>query len=681
MLRSMIGGALACVVALGAEAADLRLTRVVLSAGGVGYFEYQAEVDGPASLALDVPLEQVDDVLKSVVVFDTAGNVGSAQLPGREPLGHLFRDLPFGPEALAAPEALLAALQGAEVELAGARTLRGRVISVVAESVVLPEGLGVTLRHRVTLLTDQGMAQAVIEETDRVSFLDAGLGAQVEAALAALAAHRVRDQRTIEVSLAGTGQRTVTVGYVVAVPLWKASYRMVLPAEGEAEGQVQGWAHVENLSGQDWDGVSLTLVSGNPVTFRQALYQAYFVVRPEVPVQVAGGVMPGLDQGEVALLAKVNEEDKLRRAELERDAVGMALADTAAVAQEMVASAPAPAESRVDLFASYDVQVGAEAATQVAFRVPEPVSVVDGNSLMIPIVQAMVPMTRVALYQPTTHPRHPVASLRLTNGGASLPPGVATLYERGADGVEFVGDARVPALPAGDSRLLSYALDQKTIVDREDDGAQSVGRVKARDGILEIEAIERLATTYRIAAPAAEARSVVIEHPRIPGWELVEPKADETELTDGAHRVTVAVTAGAQKTVTVALERTTWQEIALIDVSTDALAYYASSGAISDKARAALEALFDLRSQVEQGREAIARLDLQRTRLFEDQARIRENLYRVPEGTDIAREYLRKLGEQEKDLSVLEVDYEAASSALAELERALAERIDGLVID
>ena len=40
-----------------ANAADLSLQRIMLSSGGVGYFEYEATVDGNAALSLDVPLE------------------------------------------------------------------------------------------------------------------------------------------------------------------------------------------------------------------------------------------------------------------------------------------------------------------------------------------------------------------------------------------------------------------------------------------------------------------------------------------------------------------------------------------------------------------------------------------------------------------------------------------------
>ena len=67
-----------------AAASDLSLKRVMLSSAGVGYFEFETEVDGPAALGLDVPLDQVDDVLTSLVVFDSTGAVGTVELPGRD---------------------------------------------------------------------------------------------------------------------------------------------------------------------------------------------------------------------------------------------------------------------------------------------------------------------------------------------------------------------------------------------------------------------------------------------------------------------------------------------------------------------------------------------------------------------------------------------------------------------
>ena len=90
----------------------------------------------------------------------------------------------------------------------------------------------------------------------------------------------------------GSGHRTVRVGYVAVAPLWKASYRLVLPAKDGDPARLQGWAVLENQSGADWNGVALTLQYGNPVTFRQAIYQSYYVQRPEVPVEILGRILP-----------------------------------------------------------------------------------------------------------------------------------------------------------------------------------------------------------------------------------------------------------------------------------------------------------------------------------------------------------------------------------------------------
>ena len=484
---------------------DLVLQRVMLSTGGVGYFEYGAEVEGDAELALKVPLDQVDDVLKSIVVFDDAGAVGQVRLPGREPLAQIFRDLPFGPAALESPAALLNQLQGARIRTSGGRVLEGRVLKVTTETATLPNGLGTTVRHRVSLVTAAGVQQFILEQAEAVEFVDPALKAQVGEALEAVAAHRLQDSRTLTIVTRGEGRRVVGVGYVIAVPLWKASYRLGLPAAGqEGPARLRGWAHVDNLSGQDWNGVDLTLVSGNPVTFRQALYTAYFVNRPEVPVEVLGRVLPRLDQGIVggARILGGAERDKAA-GQAFRLQQGLAKARVARAESKEVAAAPAPMRrSRAigavsalaeDELADRPFEPAAmiaatadEAATQVVFRLPRPVTVADGQSLMVPIADRTVPGERIALYQPATHALHPLASVRLVNETESgLPPGSLTLYETAANrAVTYLGDARLSVLPAGDARLVSFALDQKVRIDRESKGTRRILKARINKGVV-----------------------------------------------------------------------------------------------------------------------------------------------------------------------------------------------------
>ena len=127
--------------------ADPVLHRVVLSSGGVGQFEFEADVTGEGTLRLDVPLDQVDDVLKSLVVEDAAGVVQSVRLPGQQPLSESFRTLPFKPDAFASPEALLASLVGEQVRIASVGA-RGAILAVSTFDLPAAPGQTAAVRHR-----------------------------------------------------------------------------------------------------------------------------------------------------------------------------------------------------------------------------------------------------------------------------------------------------------------------------------------------------------------------------------------------------------------------------------------------------------------------------------------------------------------------------------------------------
>jgi hypothetical protein len=102
----------ASILALPAAANELPLRRVVLASIGLVQFTHAGSVTAGSIVDLPVRLDQVDDLLKSLTVFDREGGIGTVSLPGKAPLQELFRDLPFGPEALGSPSALLNALVG-----------------------------------------------------------------------------------------------------------------------------------------------------------------------------------------------------------------------------------------------------------------------------------------------------------------------------------------------------------------------------------------------------------------------------------------------------------------------------------------------------------------------------------------------------------------------------------------
>jgi len=369
--------ALALMVGGKAAAAELALKRVMLSTGGIGYFEYEARVEGDAAVSIDVPLDQVDDVLKSLVVYDSAGSAGEITLPGREPLQQSFADLPFNRDALQSAIDLLNALQGAEIRVAAPRAISGRLVHVDQESIAGPGGVAET-RPRVSVMTEQGLQQFPLHDADAINFADPKLQAQVATALERIAAYRDTGRRRLTLQLHGNGGRSVRVGYVVAAPLWKPTYRLSVDADPKAgTARLQGWAVLENFSGTAWHGVELTLLSGNPVTFRQALYESYYVPRQTVPVESGTHVLPPPDQGAIAMQAEAKPS-----------------ASPPAQRYKPVGE-PAPAAAAPAPPAGIEPAGAIEEATQIAFTTPYPVDVAAGQSLVLPLLDRQLPVRRI----------------------------------------------------------------------------------------------------------------------------------------------------------------------------------------------------------------------------------------------------------------------------------------------
>jgi hypothetical protein len=647
-----------------ADAADdLALRRVLLSSGGVGYFEYAARVTGTADLALDVRLDQVDDVLKSVVVYDDRGRAGAISLPSRTAPSDVFRDVPFDEEALASEPALLTALRGAEVRIEiGDETISGRVMSVTTEEV--PSDHTNVTRHRLAILTGAGVRTVILEEVQRLAFVDPELQRQLDAALASLLDRRERGRRTLTVHSEGEGEREVRVAYVVAVPLWKSTYRLVLPADPAAkQARLEGWAVIENQSGRAWSDVDLTLVSGNPVTFRQALYESYYVQRPEIPVEVVGRVLPRIDEGAVAVITA--HRDK-----------GVAFAG-AAGGEAMPSAAPFAPPAPPEL-APTTSAAPIEAATQVIFHLPEAVNVASGTTELVPIVDRLLTAERVALYQPETSPTNPLAAVRLVNETASgLPPGVVTIYDRsGPDGaITYAGDARLSTLPAGDSRMLAYGVDTKVRIDKRESSSKPITVATISGGVLRMKRLDRRTTTYTVKGAAREPRTVILEHPRVAGFEIEDHESELIGVDEAHYRLRVEVPAGATVPFTVTLARPLDETVRIADLPANVLGAYASSSDLPPALREAMRRLATLRATVDDKAKDVADLEAERARITADEARVRENLKVIPVGSSLHERSLADLAAAEEKLKELGTKLDAARAALNRAKRALAEAV------
>jgi hypothetical protein len=299
-------------------------------------------------------------------------------------------------------------------------------------------------------------------------------------------------------------------------------------------------------------------------------------------VDVAARVLPKLDEGASTVVA--------RAARLARyHAAAAAAADAEAPARPT--SPPGPGAP--------GVPGREEAVTQVVFHFPAPVYLEHGQTALLPIVERDIPAERLWLYQPETSARNPLAAVRIQNDtGVGLPPGAMTVYERSARGVvTYLGDARLAELPAGESRLVSFAVDRKVRIDREERSEETLSRAKIEGGLLHVVRTARRVTTYTIAGAAREPRVVLIEHPRLDGWELAAPRED-VEATSDRYRIRREVGAGETVRLDVVLEQPLTETIAIADLSAEKLELFVSSREIPEPLRKALARVAELRAAV-----------------------------------------------------------------------------------
>ena len=526
-----------------ALARELPVRSVTLSSAGLAQIERAGELGPEESVTFRAPLVDVDDLLRSLMVADPVGRVEGLRLPGHDLATEAFRGLPLRPADFQSRATLLSALRGQEAEIGGAR---GRI----ADATDSEQGL------RLTIITGRGLRTMLLREGDEVTLLDTTLAARVARAAEALAAARSADERRIEITMRADRARQVGVFYVAGAPLWKPSYRLVVPPLGAASAQarIQGWAVVENGSGSDWDGVRLSLVSGEAAAFRQSIFTPIIVQRPNLPVRVAGAVQVQADTGgrpppppaPVAMVAPA-----VRPA-----------APPGAAAPQMRSRAPEMLAGSVAESAPLAQATQAESsAGRVAFTLAEPVTIRSGETANVPFLDVRLAAERIWWVQDLSA-RNPLQAVRIRNATPhALPDGLVTVY--GAEGAEagvFLGDAELRAMPAGDGRILAFARDRDVQYTSSSTTTERPTGVVVRRGFVSV-LVTRMEETALAIDPRGTRGTMVIDLPRRPG---ATPQFRIVSEGDFGLRHEIQLDGTAQ-TVRLAFERALRQDIPLWD--------------------------------------------------------------------------------------------------------------------
>ena len=620
-------------------AADNGVIRAItLSSGGLAEVSRSAEVDGDGVVRIEVPLDQVDDILKSLVVNGSAGSVASLSLAGPQPLQETFKGLPFTPEALSSAPSLLTSMQGAKVSVSsGGKTVEGSILGI--ETRKADEKAPTYL---LTVIDKDGAVETLtLGEDASVRFEDPELRAKIAKAAAAISRGKNDRTRIVDIKLNGvkdSGDLGLT--YVVPSPIWKTAYKVVIDEKNKA--RLQAWTVLENASGEDWKDVKLTLTSAEPVTLKQGLHQLYWRERQEVPVNTASNMVPDPDSGDLSNRQRLPANVEERAAPAPAKAMMGGVSRKAYVADELEKPA-APMQT-----ATADPATATESDISATFALPGTYNLANGDTLSVPIMDAEVDADMVDMYRAGSSSRNPIAAVMLRNTtGISMPPGILTLYD---SKIGYVGDSQLSALPKDDTRLASFATDRKVSISEQQTPTEEIASLKVADGVMNATVRYRQTTTYTVSGALDGERTVVIEHPIRDGWSF--SSAESSGKTATHQRLKAVVPAGAEKTLTAIDEQLQSNSYALVDAEPDMLLGWSASTrdkGLTDK----LANLADARKRQVAIQNELASLDSEIEKTVNEQERIRQNLGAVPDNSDLKKRYLKALADSEDQIAAM----------------------------
>ncbi len=672
----------------GAEGGDLPIREITLYRSGVGAFAREGTVSGDASVSLRFETEQINDILKSMIVLDLdGGRIGAVTYGSREPLARRLSS--FGVDISQDPSiaGIFAQLRGSEVEVdLASGKVRGTILGVESRQSVVPAGddAAVITEAYVSLVTGRGVRAIAVSRIGSFELTDPELAGELNKALAALAEHRADRMKTVDLSFNGKGERRAVVGYVHEMPVWKTSYRLVLPEEDGDALTVQGWAIVENTTDADWTDVRLSLASGRPVGFTMDLYDPIFAPRPNIPVPVAGGLKPRTYAGGKAGKAQLGDMPALEMAESRR-----------AGRQDMAytllnqATGDAGGGGEGSIFGGGRIEMdaeslgaaqasGEEVGGQFMYTVDGAVTLGRQRSAMLPILTTAIEGRKVSIYNPGDGLKHPMRGVELTNGtGLHLMPGPVSVY----DAETYAGDAQLPHTSRGQERLLAYALDIDVRAKNAVRHDSELMKIRIVDGLLEQRFIERSKREYAFNSfDSNGGRMVVVEHPRNPGWDLVTPEV-ASETLDGMYRFEVELEANGEEELEVVEEHVRLHRIAVTSYDMETVLRFAKDGKMSDAVLDAVRQAWMMQREMNRFERVIGELDREQQVINEDQNRIRNNMNRLDRNSELWKRYYNKLNDQETRLEAMVTEREDANSKMERTRRELTDYIGGLDVE
>ncbi len=685
---------------------DVPVKSVMLFSSGVGYFEHAGTVRGDGSTELRFKTAQINDILKSPVLQDLdGGRVTTITYPSQDPISKTLRSFQVDITSNPTMASLLNQLRGARVTiLSQAEKVSGTILGVETHRRAVEKGEPIEVPS-LNLLTGATIRSFDLPAIASLSLDDPQLQDELTKALVALSQARDQDKKPVTINFTGNGERHVRIGYVVETPIWKTSYRLMLD---DKSAKLQGWAIVENQTESDWNNVSLSLVSGRPISFMMDLYQPLYSQRPTVVPEMFAGLRPqvygaGIGSGQPVQLNAITVNaaaNPLVPHDIvtTRQGVSPNGFEEASVTTGASSTAFGNAQAgnitvrggRVDQNATYmdalplqnglptirSMATAAQLGELFQYAIAN-VTLPRQKSAMIPIVTDSVAIERLSIYNASVLSTNPLNGVRLKNTtGKHLLQGPITVLDKNA----YAGDARIDNVPPGQERLLSYGIDLEMTVDNTRNvQTAAVVTAKINKGALIVDRKLVSSQDYIADNKGSHDKVILIEHPIRQGWKLVETMKP-LETTASLYRFQGNAVAGKATLLTIKEESVRQETLAILPADAAQLRAYTRTVEIPEPVRDAIAKAIQMKQAVIDIDAQVASRTSQIDDITEEQKRIRENMKAVDQKSQYYERLLSKLNEQESSIEKLQKERDDLQARSDAQQKALEVYLGGLIV-
>ncbi|HSR50322.1 MAG TPA: hypothetical protein VLV83_05800 [Acidobacteriota bacterium] len=660
----------------------LPISRIFLYKNGMAYIVRAGEISEP--LPLSFHPDDMNDVLKTFTAWNPSDGslyaLGyTTGIPAQQILGRYPFELRDPGMGLAG---FLEQVKGAEVRVSSAalNDATGKLLAVnLGQRAV---GDTVVDDFQISILKDSGeIVTDWLSNVRSLRMAEDSLQRQLAGYLEILAegAQDVTKQITV---YPGQGGGPVRASYLQQFPVWKTSYRLQFQDDPK-QGVIEGWAHIDNPTGEEWHDVELTLISGMPVSFIMDLYQPLYADRSRVPVPGAEVAAPRFYQSALSKRAEADQQamdsaEEARRAGARTQR--LAQLATGIQAESVAEPSAAPMEFEAGASGEFTQAEGRQVQDYFEYSFPFPVDLGGRQSAFLPFLRREVKAQRLSIYNAVQDQDHPRSGLRLQNdSGVPLEAGPVTFFEQG----RYAGEAVLEYMPRDDERLLSYGVDLEVQAGKDfDRKGERIAGLKVANGIAEL-FVERVQThRYSFRNKSRRAKLVVLEHPRRADIVLRDIEPDET--TQGFYRFNIDLSEGQEREFPVTEILSRKRTLALFNASRDSIRVFFSGYEVPAGLRRQLEEIFTLRDRIAEKERELNGLRNEISNLSQDQERRRENLKalgRSDEEKDLRERLARELGEGEERFSQLRQQERVLQEEITGLNQELAQKVRSIDFD